>query len=345
MKRRIVVFALLLAAGLYAVHEAMLLPDSGIRYDAFYEEKQDIDVFFMGTSHVIDGVYPIEIWRDYGITGYNLANSSETMEATYWTLRLALERHTPRVVVLDTYYIDRLQSDTWGMHAYAHMFLDRVPLSWRKVQAVWSLYEPSERAEYIFPLDVYHTRWEEMLFGRDQSLPAVTMCLPSMRGAELRAGRRRPAAYERTHEMDKSLLKGEPALRKIVELCREKGIELVLTVIPYPATEEKQLALNAVQTIADEYGVPYWSLLDEPELVDFEVDCYDAASHLNPDGAAKVSAYMGKRLSEEYGLADHRGDPAYDHWNEALREYEREYHRLWAEPYGLKEGQAPVYDE
>ena len=57
--------------------------------------------------------------------------------------------------------------------------------------------------------------------------------------------------------------------------------------MPYPADE----ANDEEQAIADQYGVPFYNLFDGSAGVDFEVDCYDEASHLNPDGAVKVIGF------------------------------------------------------
>lgn len=39
----------------------------------FFNQPKDYDVLFFGTSHVRYGIYPMELWEEYGITSYNLA--------------------------------------------------------------------------------------------------------------------------------------------------------------------------------------------------------------------------------------------------------------------------------
>ena len=130
MKKRFCLFALALALSLLALNRVMLREDSEKKYGAFYGEKQPIDVFFLGTSHVMDAVYPTELYDRAGITGYNLANPAETLEATAWTLKLALQRQKPKVVVVDVCYIDKAQRD--AVYSLEHLFLDAVPLSLTK---------------------------------------------------------------------------------------------------------------------------------------------------------------------------------------------------------------------
>ena len=319
------VWLLALVVCLLGLDRAMRREDSDLKYSAFYAENQPIDVYFLGTSHVIDGVYPMELWRDYGIVSYNLGNSAETMEATYWTLRLALQKNKPKVAVVDVGYVDRAQSISANL-PLSHTYLDSVPLSVEKLRAIWSLFPEGSRAEFVFPLAVHHTRWEEFLDG----VQKTTDCVPCMRGAELHTGRIAAESFQRTLERDETDTPGKQALRRIIELCRDEGIEVELIGLPYPAEAERQQMMNSVQSIADEYGVQYHSLFDVEGLVDFYTDFCDGISHLNPDGAVKVTGWLGEMLSESYDLPDRRGDPAYAHWNEALAEYEALYEREWS---------------
>ena len=74
------------------------------------------------------------------------------------------------------------------------------------------------------------------------------------------------------------------------------------------------------------------------------MDCYDEASHLNPDGAVKVSAYLSERLAADFGLPDHRQDAAFSAWDDAVSAYRQALKARWTEPYGLREGEAPRFD-
>lgn len=318
------VFALILCLCLFGLDRAMRREDGHDKYIAFFEEKDPIDVFLLGTSHMMDSVLPMELWRDHGVVSYNLANPAETLEATYWTLRLALETKTPELVVVDVCYLGKAQSEV-STRKMGHLFMDEIPLSRLKLQAIWELYPKEERAEFIFPLVTYHTRWEE-LFEKSEPMTAAK---PFTRGAELRAGHSKPAPYERTNEMDTRDTAGKQALRRIISLCKERGIGVVLTAIPYPADQETQKMMNSAQLIADATGTAFLNLFDVEGLVDFETDCYDEASHLNPDGASKVTDYLGEQLTRNFGVKDRRGDPRYAHWDDVLKEYEEHHEDVW----------------
>ena len=74
----VILWLIVFAIGLFALDDVMRRDDSERKYGSFFKDTQGFDVFFLGTSHVMDAVYPIEMWRDYGITSYNLGNTAET---------------------------------------------------------------------------------------------------------------------------------------------------------------------------------------------------------------------------------------------------------------------------
>ena len=305
---------------------AMRRDDGDRKYGPFFEEKQEYDVLFMGTSRVLDAVQPMEIWRDHGIVSYNMGNNSECLDMTEWVLKLALKYHKPKAVLVDVYYVDRKIDDAWA-YSFRHLFLDMIPLSRAKVEAVKATLPESEWLEFLMPFSLYHGRWEEILSGGTERL---VECEPFMMGAEMRIRREAPKEpFVRTQEMTPADMPGKDALRRIAALCRENGIEPVFMAITAPISREEQMNVNSVQLIADELGVPFINMLDEEGLVDFESDCYDYLGHLNPDGAAKVTAYLGEWLSDQFDFADKRGDSAYAHWNEALKAYEAYRQEAW----------------
>ena len=104
-------------------------------------------------------------------------------------------------------------------------------------------------------------------------------------------------------------------LKKITEICRERGISLVLFSAPSPANWTMRRH-NTVQDTAESLGLPYidGNLLDLG--IDWDTDTYDRGDHLNYSGAAKVTAWLGDYLRREApGLTDRRGDPDYEIWD------------------------------
>lgn len=312
---------------LFAADRITRRDDGARKYGPFFEEKdpQAYDVLFFGTSHMLNAVFPMELWRDYGVTSYNMANNSECLDVTQWVLNIALEYHKPKVAVFDVFYIDRSVDEAWA-YAFRHLFLDEIPLSPLKVKAVAATLPKSEWMEFLMPFSLYHSRWEEMITGETERLVDTEPC---MMGAELRIGRSWPEAFARTHEMNTEELAGTQALRSIAQICRDNGVEPVFVCVPSASPQEQQRNTNGVQALADELGVPFVQMMDVQGLVDFSTDLYDGENHLNPDGGSKVTAYLGEWLTAHYPLEDKRTDSRYMAWNARLTEYEAYREMRW----------------
>lgn len=102
-------------------------------------------------------------------------------------------------------------------------------------------------------------------------------------------------------------------LQKMTDLCKEKGVKLVLIKAPteYPYWYEQWD--EQVQQFADENDVDYINFipLQNDIGLDMSQDTYDAGLHLNTTGAEKMADYFGKYLVENYNLTDYRNDSEY----------------------------------
>lgn len=329
----IVAWLLALVCCLLLLDQAMRRDDGERKYGPFFAEKNNFDVLFMGSSHVLDAVQPMELWRDYGYATYNMGFSSESIELTEWILRMAMQYNKPKMVVIDTYYVNRSIKDAWAFK-FRHAFLDELPLSLSKIEMVRATLPESEWLEFLMPFSLYHGRWEELVTGNTER---IVDCEPYMMGAELRPGSCRDresdmqaiSQYRRTLEMNTQDMPGKDALRRIVALCRENGIEPVFMAIPGPVSEQEQMNMNSIHLIADELDVPYIDMFEGEDLLVWADDCYDYLGHLNPSGASKVTAYLGRWLSEHASFTDKRGQAGYDHWDENLALYEAHRARVW----------------
>ncbi|MDE6984931.1 MAG: hypothetical protein K2O99_10450 [Lachnospiraceae bacterium] len=291
------------------------------KYYDFYAQKQDFDVLFLGTSHVLNAVYPMELWRDYGIVSYNMANHSENICTNYWQLRNALQYTKPEVVVVDLYAVD---GDSKVNEQYLHNFTDQMPFSALKVQMVWDLLEPKKRMEYLFNLSLYHSRWEEL--GAEDLKPVKGL----EKGAEFRddVTYNDPPAlipqdmYDSTDRINKRYL------QKIIDLCREEDIDIILMYLPYTMPESHLRVANWGYVSAENNGIVYLNFVYEDIDINYATDCADEGHHLNASGARKITDYLGRYLTEQYNVADHREDPEYAFWHQDYAEY-RELKQGW----------------
>lgn len=310
----VVCFMALLAAVVGRTSDLFERKYSYSKYYDFYQQEQDFDVLFLGTSHVLNAVYPMELWRDYGIVSYNMANHSENICTNYWQLRSALDYTSPKVVVIDLYAVD---GDSKVNEQYLHNFTDAVPISMTKVEMVYDLLEPSKWAEYLFNFSLYHGRWEELETSDFRPSTGVE------KGAELRddIAVNEPPVLIPKDEYDPTDRLNKRYLQKIIDLCNERDIEVVLMYIPYTMPESHQQVANWGYACAQENGIPYLNFVYEDLDINYATDCADIAHHLNSSGARKVTDYLGSFLTEQYELPDRRSDAAYSFWNQDYEEY------------------------
>lgn len=305
---------------------------SDVKYKDFFEQEEDFDVLFMGSSHVINGVFPMELWNDYGIVSYNWGGHGNHLATTYWVMENALEYTNPKVMVIDC---SLLSSDTKCSDTFSnvHLSLDAFPLSMTKIKSIWDLLddpamdraietgaipvgdEPRTKIGLLWNYSVYHSRWAELGqsdFILDQAFE---------KGAESRIAvtRGKLNKIPSDQKMDPGS-SGEQYLRKMIEDCQERDIEVLLTYLPFQATENEQMEANYVYDIAEEYGVDYINFLDM-DLINYQTDLYDAISHVNPSGARKITDYLGKYLVSNYDISDQRNNADYSFWHDDYEEY------------------------
>lgn len=280
---------------------------SDLTYKSYFENPAEYDVLFLGTSHVMFGVYPMELWRDYGITSYNWGSPTCTIPSVYWKLMNLLEYTTPKLVVVDCFrasWVDKVY-DMERMHEA----FDPFPLSVTKIKTVMDLMDDEQKfgdkdkGEILFRLSAYHTRWEEL--GESDFKNSTV----DKKGAEFQTDVEKPITISHT-EKKKTVtqdMEGVNYLKKLLEECRQREIPVLLTYLPYPTSEEWKMEANMIQDIADEYGVNYLNFTDL-DVVDYNTDCSNEDSHLNPSGGRKVTKYLGDYIYTHYDIPCHQGD-------------------------------------
>ena len=306
----------------------------------FFREGENYDVLFLGNSHMINAVLPMQLWDQYGITSYNLGGHSSQLATSYWVLRLALEHCQPGTVVIDCLTLES-NTKTSHIYSYVHQIMDQMPFGFTKVCAVADLLndpyiqeqpDGEERTALglVWSFSVYHSRWDDLGKGD------FVVTQNRQKGGEMKARFAKPASFEQIPEDDvlEEKTVGNEYLRKIIELCQSKGIQVVLTFLPFPATEEDQRSANTMEKIAEEYSIPCVNFLKE-EVIQYNTDMADADSHLNYSGAQKLTAWMGQYLRDRLDVPDRREDPGYVSWDEDYQDflgdalkYTRESHSL-----------------
>ena len=147
--------------------------DSYAKHAEFFEQDADYDVFFVGSSRPMNGIFPMELWENYGIVSYNWAQAGHPPPAYYWVMRLALDYKQPKLMVIDCYGM-HFDAKTTGVFGLMHISMDSFPLSLTKIRAVRDMLDdPSMTEEYnegerrsafnlLWTFPVFHSRWNQL---------------------------------------------------------------------------------------------------------------------------------------------------------------------------------------
>ena len=294
--------------------------------EEYYRDETSHDLLILGNCESYESISPMTLWEEYGITSYIRGNPNQLISQSYYMLMDALERETPKVVLIN---IQAMMTESQDTEEYNRMTFDGMAWGRNKWEAIREdAMEGEKMAEYLFPILRYHSRWSSLRL-EDFLYAFREKPLTSFQGYYLRADVRPAGEFpaERRREDYSFPEKNFAYLERIREACEERGISLVLMKAPslYPQwvpPYEEQIA-----EYADTHGLMYCNFLNLTEEIglDMSQDTYDEGLHLNVYVAEKLSVYLGQLLKEAYGLADHRGEAeTAAYYGERLAAYEAE---------------------
>lgn len=323
-----VALLIIAAVVMQAVFKVVQRKESYEKYADFFDVADQIDVLYLGSSHVINGVDPVQIFEQYGYTGYNMGGHGSVLPTTYWELMMALEYCNPKVVFVDTYMLEKNYQyiDVMDGNATAdmlntsveqlHLNMDCWPYSKVKKAAIEDLiYDKDLHQDFLFDFELYHERWTE-LDKNDFLRLNGTSDRNLLMGAEKRFQVHGTFTLEeKTGGLSEETVSMQ-YLRRIIEECQSRGIEVVTMLLPLAQLQSQDMAVAATtEQISAEYGIPCLNMIQDTSIVNLYTDLNDSG-HLNAGGMNRVSRYLGQWLSDnESGiLTDHRGDSAYSRW-------------------------------
>ncbi len=327
--------AVLLLVGTVAVLTPILQPKyistspEGSLTEEYYDsvEQTTHDVLFIGDCEVYESFVPAILWEEYGISSYVRGGAQQLVWHSYYLLQDALRYEKPTVVV---YNVLALKYGVPQREEYNRMALDGMEWSSVKVEAIRaSMTEEEDFLGYVFPIIRYHSRWSNL--SREdfryafQDKPTVSDSGYLMKTAVVPYD---PAKDEKP-DTPQSYTLPETAMEyldRMVSLCHEEGIELIL--IKAPTNHWKFHWYDEwdaqIVSYAEANGLTYYNFIDSTDAMglDMSTDSYDGGQHLNVFGAEKLTRYFGRILADMELVPDRRNDPAFSAvWQERVSAY------------------------
>lgn len=264
-------------------------------YASYYftmTKPDSVDTVFIGSSHQFCSIDVNILNREYGENSILLASAGQDMELSYFAAMAAVELQHPKAIVLETLGATWNEAPTDYRRA---QLLDNLP-NWSraKYQAVRTLGgEPYLR---YYPITSLHSKW--FLVRRDD------LRLPE----RLKDGERlrflytkitplepwEPIPAERTAPMAEDTAEW---LERIVRLCEENGVRLILYTAPYSAPEREQEIFNGLNEFAREHGLLYRNMMYDMDAIGLDpARDYMDSGHLNSSGQEKLTRFLAETL-------------------------------------------------
>lgn len=346
---KVIVFFLLLAVMLgglsFVFHHRWTGNDDMYSLNMTYknEPENSIDVLYFGTSEIMNDVFPAAIYNETGITGVNFATTHKSAIVTYYQLKYALKYQKPKVVVCDfqTLFSGRLPSRSTEDETLYMKIFDTMPDLDIKMQLLGTMKREDRSVDvlsYLVPVFRYHSMWNELKaknFKTDESLRENYKAYKN--GCDLifdtkYYDKRRPDIKSITPELWTPTGKKETMSKvstkyydMFIELCKEENIPVVALMPPKVRDGASKVdRWDAIKSYMDERGVDIIDYNTYEEVTRLGLvlkEDYKDSAHLNYKGALTFSKDLAHKLTDTYGLEDHRGQQGFEKWDAYWEEF------------------------
>lgn len=271
----------------------MTLSGSVCSVSLAHEKRNSIDVLVVGDSESYTSVSPMALWKQYGITSFDVGKAGAKISETKEMLEDALGTQNPQVVLLETNNLFRYKAKTEDEHASVLADV---------------CYE-------AFPFLRYHNIWKQLftneLTGAFKGFKLNSVVRPytgKTYGKVVTGNQITPETYV--------------YLEQIKSLCEKKGARLILYSAPSPKCYTKEKT-NLLKKVAKKYGLTYLNLNSKTDQIgiNWNTDTRDHGDHLNTSGALKTTAYLGQYLTAKCSVTGRSGRAETALWNKTYKKY------------------------
>lgn len=258
---------------------------------ALNESKEDILIF--GSSRANRHYNPAILEEKLGLTCFNNGLDGRNIFYNYALLATAVERYTPKIVILDLLDADYSQTESnWNtdrlnvlLPFYGHnKYVDEVinlRSDYEKVKLLSALYPYNSAI-----VDIVKTRLlkKDLSFGYQGYLPAQSV-----------GGMKNEMDFVKFGESGLADPLKISYLQKLIRICDEKGITLIIILSPWYCQATQNAAL--LEEIANKNHIRFWNYTFHKEYLDKSL-FYDE-SHLNELGSSKFTEMIATRIQNE----------------------------------------------
>lgn len=289
------------------------------------ELGESYEVQAYGSCHCYTSFDSLYFKNTYGLTAYNMANAGEILPSTYLRMAERFESDKPKVALVEVWGLNPYETyDTTEriFSYYMPVNVERVPLSLRKLEVIHDfdslsllednipLFKYKERIENgeITELDFHYSfqktrELSEKWIGDEMLLRLINSGYkknPSPLSDPNFSNGMTAAEYNELQAVvaDDDVLEPEADIvkyvDKIIDLCEQSGVPLIIYRAPYISTENELRKSNWLAQHCAERGVLY---IDTEKEIDFVAEeDFEDYYHLNESGARKVTELLAPHI-------------------------------------------------
>lgn len=281
-------------------------------------ESYEVQVY--GSCHAYTSFNARYFTEKHGISSFVLANPCEIVPISYLRMYERFKTDAPKVVLFDTWGLNPYEtyiSEKAIFEDYCPYNIERIPLSIEKLKVI-NDFDSFDILEDTFAIAKYKDRflertidnfdfdftYEEFCERTEESLAHEMELRRANRGflakeftTDLSDYEERQAKVDKTDSMpyEDDIIK---YLEKIIALCDEYDVQLILYRAPYIATENELRKVNWLVDYCEERDIPFYNL-DEEVVYNYRYDFQDDW-HLNVGGAEKATDYLSDIILEYF---------------------------------------------
>lgn len=287
------------------------------------DNLHDVKVF--GSCHAYTSFNPLYMEEVSGVSGFVYANAGEIIPTTYARMVDQFKKHTPKVALVEIWGINPYETYSEVDRVFGFYLannLERTELSWAKQEIIMDFqnkkYQDISLLSMNFPVVNYKDRlmdgsltdldYSYSFAETEEFTTAYTYkeMVSRLKNNGYRANS--PISIEDYPQRQNTIEPGamveiEPDIaeyiQKIIDLCKEKGVELIFYRSPYTSTVNELKKVNHFKQICDENNVLFVDLEEEIRY-DYKLDFLDY-QHLSEIGANKSTEYLLPHIIEALG--------------------------------------------
>lgn len=277
-----------------------------------------LDVLFVGSSNIMSGVNPVQLWEETGIQSYNYCSRAQTFPFTYAYLCDALKSQAPQCIIIDAYSVisDKPVYNLINSATHLEMNVSSLKPSRIKYELMKENIPWRERLSLAFPIIKHHSRYKNWFEKDETGNIYMGYCFTNETEPLEQAGYSdRMAGFQ---GIDKIYVD------KIIELCNRKKLDLIFIKTPVSIAEEQHSKINGLKAYLSGYDIPFYDCSDGREIkgFNFAEDMRDA-NHLNENGSEKMTSYLAELLKDKYCFDDAETHAYASIWEEEMNRMEK----------------------